>query len=77
MWNVIHSKTLPCVIRRFEAAESCPKGKNEGMVQVEVCGVQLGGLLLHVANDAVGPDQRVENRQDVAAVFDHTRKYIS
>ena len=25
------------------------------MVQVEVCGVQLGGLLLHVANDAVGP----------------------
>ena len=33
--------------------------------------------LLHVADDAIGADQGVEDRQNVAAVFDHARENVS
>ena len=80
MWNVIHSKTLPYPIRRASRAESCPRRE-------EWAACLAGGLriqpkagrtvLLHVADDAVGADQSIENRQHVAAVLDHARENIS
>lgn len=53
--------------------------KNDRFVQLEACGIQqkAGRALLHVADDAVGADQSIENRQHVAAVLDHARENIS